>query len=161
MFLVYKHWRHISFWYSNLPTTESWIAWIVSTANKPLVGTLMTIGDVTRNIAIGQFQAAPSKENNCYKVGKSVKSQEIWIKCILIFPASRKLQGNKRNNSRIHHWLHCLDELEGGWDLLFRGIPGHFCLSLPSPPPPPPNPLPIHQDKVVNGEFCYCSESLL
>ena len=28
------------------------IAYIVSTANKPLVGTLMTIGDVTRNIAI-------------------------------------------------------------------------------------------------------------
>ena len=28
------------------------IACIVSTANKPLVGTLMTIGDVTRNIAI-------------------------------------------------------------------------------------------------------------
>ena len=30
------------------------IAYIVSTANKPLVGTLMTIGDVTRNIAIEQ-----------------------------------------------------------------------------------------------------------
>ena len=93
MFLVYKHWRYISFWYSNLPATESWIACIVSTANKPLVGTLMTIGDVTRNIAIGQFQAAPSKENNCYKVGKSVKSQEIWIKCILIFLLAENSRG--------------------------------------------------------------------
>ena len=40
MFLVYKQWRHWT------------IACIVSTANKPLVGTVMTIGDVTRDIAI-------------------------------------------------------------------------------------------------------------
>ena len=31
------------------------MACIVSTANKPLVGTLITIGDVTRNIGIGSL----------------------------------------------------------------------------------------------------------
>ena len=48
MFLVYKHASLLIFKFSSHWT----IACIVSTANKPLVGALMTIGDVTRNIAI-------------------------------------------------------------------------------------------------------------
>ena len=47
MFTVYKH----SFCYSNAPTIET-KELFVSTANRLLVGTLISIGDVTQNIAI-------------------------------------------------------------------------------------------------------------
>ena len=51
------------------------IACIVPTANKPLVGTLITIGDVTRNIAILSCTDAlhkPAKRNYVSKRGGAV-----------------------------------------------------------------------------------------
>ena len=47
MFTVYQH----SFCYSNVPTMKT-EELFVSTANRTLVGTLISVGDVTRNIAI-------------------------------------------------------------------------------------------------------------
>ena len=53
MFLVYKHCTNIVIFLLIFKfASHRTIACIVSTANKPLVGTLITIGDVTRNIAI-------------------------------------------------------------------------------------------------------------
>ena len=47
MYTVYKH----SLYYSNVPTIET-KELFASTANRLLVGTLISIGDVTQNIAI-------------------------------------------------------------------------------------------------------------
>ena len=50
IFTVYKH----SFCYSNVPTMKT-KELVVSTANRPLVGTLISKGDVTRNTAISSI----------------------------------------------------------------------------------------------------------